>query len=67
MSQPKPKEKAVLLRLPENYILALDKIVENSKGRYRSRNDIVTELIGIFLSDLRAQAEKKVESRGKRL
>jgi hypothetical protein len=37
MSQPTPKEKPVLLRLPEHYVTALDLIVEKSKGRYKSR------------------------------
>jgi len=59
MPQPEPMEKPVLFRLPEHYILALDQIVEKSKGRYKSRNDLMIEIVGIFLSDLRRQAEDK--------
>ncbi|MBI3639321.1 MAG: hypothetical protein HY223_03305 [Thaumarchaeota archaeon] len=59
MSVPEPKEKPVLLRLPEHYVIALDEIVRQSKGKYKSRNEIVIEIIGIFLSDLKKSAEKK--------
>jgi hypothetical protein len=63
MAQPEPQVKPVLFRLPENYIIALDKIVEHSKGKYKSRNDLVSEVIGIFLADLKRQADE-AKSRG---
>lgn len=59
MSVPEPKEKPVLLRLPEHYIIALDEIVRQSKGKYKSRNELVTDIVGIFLSDLKKSAERK--------
>lgn len=59
MSVPEPKEKPILLRLPENYVIAIDEIVRQSKGKYKSRNELVMEIIGIFLSDLKKGAEKK--------
>jgi len=62
MSIPEPKEKPVLLRIPEHYIIAIDEIVKKSNGKYKSRNELVTEIIGIFVSDLKSKAE--AESHG---
>lgn len=59
MPAPSPTEKPVLLRIPENYIIALDTIVERSKGQFKSRNDLVIDIIGTFLSDLRSEADSK--------
>lgn len=64
MSAPAMKEKPVLFRLPEAYIIALDDIVKKSKGKYKSRNDIVTEVVGTFLQDLRRQAEEQLKKSG---
>jgi hypothetical protein len=58
MSYPKMKEKAVLFRLPERQIIILDNIVKHSQGRYKSRNDIMTEILDYFIEDLRVKAEK---------
>lgn len=57
MPLPRTKEKPILLRIPENYISVLDYIVKGSKGKFRSRNDLVTEIIDVFLSDLKNIAE----------
>jgi Arc/MetJ-type ribon-helix-helix transcriptional regulator len=57
MSVPEPKDKPILLRLPEHYVIALDEIVRQSKGKYKSRNELATEILGIFLSDLKNRAE----------
>lgn len=58
MSMPEPKEKPILLRLPEKDIIVLDKIVEQSKGKYKSRNELVIDIIGEFLTQLRKKAEE---------
>jgi len=57
--QYKPQEKGRLfvLRLPEKYAIALDLLVE--KGAAKSKNELIIEVIGRFLSDLRREAEVK--------
>lgn len=64
MSQPKMKEKPVLLRLPERQIIILDSIVQNSQGRYKSRNDLVIEILEYFIQGLKKRAEKEAMSNG---
>jgi len=64
MSQPKMKEKPVLLRLPERQIIILDNIVQNSQGRYKSRNDLVIEILEYFIQGLKKRAEKEAMSNG---
>jgi len=56
MPEPRPKERSLILRLPEHYVIALDGIVEQSKGKFRSRNSLMTDIIGIFLSELKSKA-----------
>jgi len=58
--EPKVRVSSFILRLPEKYSLALDGLVKG--GAAKSRNELIVELIGIFLSDLRKKAEMtKVE------
>lgn len=59
MSLPEPKEKPILLRLPEKDIIVLDSIVAKSKGKYKSRNELVMDIIGEFLTQLRQKAEEE--------
>lgn len=56
-----PKENIIkfILRLPEGYSLALDGLVKN--GIAKSKNELIVEVISVFLSDLRAKAEKELE------
>lgn len=53
----KPKEKisSFILRLPDTYDLALKGLVE--KGAAKSKNQLIIEIIGAFLSDLQKRAE----------
>jgi hypothetical protein len=53
----KPKEKisSFILRLPDTYDLALKGLVE--KGVAKSKNQLIVEIIGTFLSDLQKRAE----------
>lgn len=60
MLQPKMKEKPVLFRLPERQLIILNNIVKQSQGKYKSRNDLVTDILEHFIIDLRKQAEKKL-------
>ena len=52
---PQEKVRSFVLRLPEKYTLALDGLVE--KGAAKSRNELIIEVIGRFLSDLQREAE----------
>jgi hypothetical protein len=55
----KPQEKiaSFVLRLPDTYDLALKGLVE--KGVAKSKNQLIVDIIGTFLSDLQKEAEKK--------
>jgi metal-responsive CopG/Arc/MetJ family transcriptional regulator len=55
--EPQEKASSFVLRLPEKYTLALDGLVE--KGAAKSRNELLVEIVGRFLSDLQKEAEKK--------
>lgn len=55
--EPQEKVRSFVLRLPEKYALALDGLIE--KGVAKSRNELIVEVIGRFLSDLRKEAEAK--------
>jgi len=55
--EPQEKASSFVLRLPEKYTLALDGLVK--KGAAKSRNELLVEIIGRFLSDLQKEAEKK--------
>ena len=55
----KPQEvvSKFVLRLPYRYNLALDGLVKS--GAAKSKNELIVELVGIFLSDLKRKAEEK--------
>lgn len=55
--EPQEKIRSFVLRLPEKYALVLDGLVE--KGAARSKNELIVEVIGRFLSDLQKEAEEK--------
>jgi hypothetical protein len=57
----KPQEKITrfVLRLPHHYSLALDGLVQ--KDVSKSKNELIVEIIGLFLSDLYKQAVKGLE------
>lgn len=63
----KPREKisSFVLRLPYTYDLALKGLVEN--GLAKSKNELIVQLIGTFLSDAHALAlsdlQKAVEKK----
>lgn len=54
-----PQEKIVcfILRLPDKYALALNGLVE--KGAAKSRNELIVQLVAVFLSDLKRKAEEE--------
>ena len=67
MSTPEPIEKPVLFRIPEFYLMVLDGIVKNSKGKFKSRNDLVIEILHSFFVDLDQKASQgKKKGRGKK-
>lgn len=45
-----------ILRLPDYHTTVLNKLVE--KGVAKSRNDLIIQIIDVFLMDLRREAEK---------
>lgn len=53
---PQEKISKFVLRLPEHYSLALDGLVE--KGVAKSRNELIVQLVAVFLSDLKRKAEE---------
>lgn len=57
-----PKEKIAkfILRLPDMYNLALNGLVEN--GAAKSKNELIVEIISVFLSELRVKAERELHS-----
>lgn len=59
--QPQEKISKFVLRLPDRYSLALDGLVK--KGAAKSKNELIVELIGIFLSDLRRKAEEELKQK----
>ena len=64
MPEPRPKERAFVLRIPEHYAIALDEIVASSKGRIRSRNELIVEIIETALNELREKAADQVSQTG---
>jgi hypothetical protein len=62
MTQPRMKDRPVLLRLPELQLIVLDNIVKHSRGRYKSRNDLMREIIDNFIEGLRRRAEDELAS-----
>lgn len=59
---PQEKTSSFVLRLPETYTLALNGLVE--KGVAKSRNELLVEIIGTFLSNLQKEAEKMEKKNG---
>ena len=63
--EPQEKMSSFVLRLPYRYDFALDGLVE--KGAAKSKNELIVQLIGTFLSDARALAlsdlQKKAEKK----
>lgn len=55
--EPQEKVRSFVLRLPEKYTLALDGLVK--RGAAKSRNELIVEVVGRFLSDLQKEAEAK--------
>ena len=55
--EPQEKTSSFVLRLPDTYDLALKGLVE--EGVAKSKNQLIVEIIGTFLSDLQKEAEKK--------
>jgi hypothetical protein len=55
--EPQEKTSSFVLRLPDTYDLALRGLVV--KGVAKSKNALIVEIIGTFLSDLQKAAEKK--------
>jgi hypothetical protein len=55
--EPQEKISSFVLRLPDTYDLALKGLVE--KGVAKSKNELIVEIIGTFLSDLQKEAEEK--------
>ena len=68
MSTPERIKEPVLFRIPEFYLSMLDGIIKNSKGKFKSRNDLVIEIFHSFFVDLesRASPKRKKKSRGKK-
>lgn len=57
--EPEEKITSFVLRLPDRYNSALEELVE--KGAAKSKNDLIVEIIGFALSDLKKMAEKKID------
>jgi hypothetical protein len=55
--EPEEKVSSFVLRLPDRYNTALDGLVEG--GAAKSKNELIVEIIGRFLSNLQKEAEKK--------
>lgn len=55
--EPQEKVSSFVLRLPYKYNFTLDALV--AKGAAKSKNELIIEIIGRFLSDLQKEAEKK--------
>jgi hypothetical protein len=53
--KPVPLEQSFALKLPDEYILALDGLV--LKGAAESRNDLIVQIIGSFLKELANKPE----------
>lgn len=64
MPKPIEEEKAFVLRIPKEYIVAIDSIVSKSKGKIKSRNSLIVDLIATFLKDLEKQAQKEAKKGG---
>ena len=56
MSKPERKEKSALFRIPEFYLMLLDGIVNHPKGKFKSRNDLLIEILHNFYKSLDEEA-----------
>jgi hypothetical protein len=52
--EPKEKTSSFVLRLPDTYDVALKGLVE--KGVAKSKNELIVEIVGTFLSEARSRA-----------
>lgn len=52
--QPQEKIAKFILRLPDKYSLVLDGLVK--KGAAKSKNELIVQLIAVFISDLQKKA-----------
>ena len=59
--QPQQKIAKFVLRLPDKYSLALDGLVKS--GVAKSKNELIVQLISIFLSDLERKAREMKEAK----
>jgi hypothetical protein len=57
--EPEEKVTSFVLRLPDRYNSALDELVE--MGAAKSKNELIVEIIGRAISDLKKIAEKKID------
>lgn len=57
--QPIEKISKFVLRLPDKYSLALDGLVE--KGAAKSKNELIVQVIHVFLSDLEKKAKDSLK------
>lgn len=58
--QPEEIVSKFVLRLPHKYNLALDGLVKG--GVAKSKNELIVEVLALFLSDLRKKAESQLFS-----
>lgn len=64
MFKPEPKEIQVLLRFPEDLVISLDEIIAQSRGRIKSRNELIVSVLRGFVADLRNQDEARKKKDG---
>jgi len=64
MATPEPMEKSVLVRIPVDQLMLLDAIVKNSKGKFKSRNDLVISILENFFNNLKGGVELELGKKG---
>ncbi len=64
MATPEPMEKSILLRIPANQLMLLDAIVKNSKGKFKSRNDLVISILDNFFNNLKGGVDLELRKKG---
>lgn len=57
--EPEEKITAFVLRLPDGYNNALEELV--NKKVAKSKNELIVQIIGSFLTDLKREAEKRIQ------
>ena len=65
MATPELSEKPVLLRIPEYYLIVIDGLVKQSKGKFKSRNDLVIEILSHFCKQLEARSALRKKKKRK--